>query len=98
MSCYSYNEINAYIPSQIVVNHVFSMVMIFTRQKATYTEWNFPAEVCPNVAAIVIYSIGFAPISWVWFTLQMHLMHRKNVFMAGKTFRERLLMRLADST
>ena len=77
---------NAYILSQIVITHVFSMVMIFMQQKTAYTQWNFPAEVCPKIAGVVIYSLAFAPISWVFFTVQMHVMHRKNAFMAGKSF------------
>ncbi|KAE9372220.1 hypothetical protein N431DRAFT_408305 [Stipitochalara longipes BDJ] len=78
------NSIRAFVVSNITITHVFSMVMLFTRQKAAYAQWNFPAEVYPTIAGIVIYSIGFAPISWAWFTLQMHVMHRKNVFMADK--------------
>jgi STE24 endopeptidase len=61
------------------------MVMLFIRQKASYAQWNFPAQEYPKIAGIVIFSIGFAPISWLWFTLQMHVMHRKNTFEAGKT-------------
>lgn len=58
--------------------------MLFIGQKTSYNQWNFPAEVYPNIAGIVIFSICFAPISWLWFTLQTHVMHRKNAFMADK--------------
>jgi putative lipase involved disintegration of autophagic bodies len=60
------------------------MVMIFIRQKSSYSQWNFPAEVYPKIPAIVLFSICFAPVTWLWFTLQMHYMHRKNAFLAGK--------------
>lgn len=90
--------INADTCSQIVITQTFSMVMLFIRQKTSYTQWNFPAGMYPKIAGIVIFSLGFAPISWVWFTVQMHYMHRKNAFMAGKTFKERAQPEnLADS-
>ena len=37
--------------------------MLFMRQKTSYNQWNFPAEVYPKIAGIVIFSICFAPIS-----------------------------------
>ena len=76
--------INADACFQIVISHTFSMVVIFIRQKSSYSQWNFPAEIYPKIPAIVLFSICFAPVTWLWFTLQMHYMHRKNAFLAGK--------------
>ncbi len=77
--------INADACFQIVITYTFSMVMNFVRQKSSYSQWNFPAEVYPRTPAIVIFSICFAHVTWLWFTLQRHYMHRKNTFLAGKT-------------
>jgi STE24 endopeptidase len=77
-------SINADACFQIVITHTFSMVMIFISQKSSYSQWNFPAGVYPKIPAIVIFSICLAPVTWLWFTLQMHYMHRKNTFLAGK--------------
>jgi hypothetical protein len=60
------------------------MVMLFICQKVSYTQFNFPAEVYPKIAGVFIFALGFAPIFWRYFTLQMHYMYRKNAFMAGK--------------
>ncbi|PMD26578.1 hypothetical protein NA56DRAFT_654391 [Hyaloscypha hepaticicola] len=85
LGCWFYgNNIRAFFVSQIVITHTFSMVMIFIRQKSSYSQWNFPAEVYPKIPAIVLFSICFAPVTWLWFTLQMHYMHRKNAFLADK--------------
>ena len=77
------NGFRIFCISQMYFNVAWTYLSLFANERTNYEAFGFKNEY-PRMAAIIIFTIGFAPFMAAVFGVQINYMGHKNNFIAGE--------------